>query len=324
VNSASLLFVGLILLLGGGTLLVRGASNLATRFGFSPLIIGLTVVAFGTSAPELVVTILASIEDQSHLAYGNLVGSNIANLGLILGAAALVSPLAIQGQLIRREVPLLVIGTAILVVMSMDAQFRGTDNLLTRADSLVLLLLFGIFMYVSIGDLVNQRNDPLLASTQYLRVSRPNGGGWKRNTLLVLAGIAGLSAGAEYTITAGVEIAELLGIPHVVVGIAVIAIGTSLPELVTSIIAVRKGAADLCVGNLIGSNLFNGFLILPIGALINPIAVPDGGAVDMLVSLMFAGALIPIFIFGRAHLGRKAGSILIAVYLVYIIIRVAT
>lgn len=315
-----LIALGLGLLLAGGTSLIRGATAMASRTGVPPLIIGLTVVSFGTSTPEFMVTVLGALHGESQIAYGNVVGSNIANLGLVLGCAALVTPMTIQGQLIRREVPLLLLGTSVLVVMSMDNVLRGASALLDRADGLILLLLFSIFIYVTIFDIRRRREDPLVTSAEHLRFSL-NVNGWLRDLGFVVAGVVALAVGGEVTLSAGAELANLLGVAPALIGLFVIAIGTSLPELVTSIIAAFRKESDLCVGNVVGSNLVNGLFILPVGAVLHPIPIPDHGVLDLVVSLGFTLFLIAVFFLGRSRLGRVVGALLLAAYGGYLLFR---
>ncbi len=313
---------GILLLLVGGCLLVRGASAIASGAGISPMVVGLTVVAFGTSAPELVVNVLAAIEGQSALAFGNVVGSNIANLGLVLGAAGLITPIAMQGRLVVRELPLLLLATTVLVVLVLDAPLRGEPAVIDRSDALVLLLLFGIFVYVSALDVVRQRKDVLLQGIEQLPVPARmavHPGDWAYTGL----GVVGLAAGGQLTISNGAELAAVLGVGETVIGVAIIAVGTSLPELVTSIIAAVRREPDLSVGNVVGSNLFNGLFVLPVGALVAPVTVSPGGVLDLGVSLLFALALLPIFFIGNSLLGRTASSFLLGGYLLYIGFRIA-
>lgn len=270
-----LLLAGLSMLLVGGASLVRGASGVAEAYGISPLVVGLTVVAFGTSAPELVVNILGALRGETDIAFGNIAGSNLANLGLVLGTAALITPIAIEGQIIRRELPLLLLATTVLLVMTLDSQLKGFNPVLDRSDALVLLLLFGIFVYIMIMDFFRQGEDPLLTTITDLSPQLENR--TTRDWIFVLAGIGLLGFGGELTITHGVTLAEMLGVSTTIVGMAIIAIGTSLPELVTSIIAAMRKEADLCVGNIIGSNIFNTMMVLPISALAYPLAIPEGG-----------------------------------------------
>jgi len=310
------------LLLAGGAAIVRGASGLAEGYGVPPLVVGLTVVAFGTSAPELVVNVLGALEGKSEIAFGNITGSNLANLGLVLGSAAIITPMSLQGKIIRRELPLLLLGTTVLLSMTLDPLLRGENSIIDRSDGLIMLLLFGIFIYLVVTDFMRQDNDALVATIEGLDIV--SHAEKRTNWLLVVGGAIGLAIGGQLTIVHGSNFAESLGVPPVIVGMLVIAIGTSLPELITSIFAAMKGEADLCVGNVIGSNIFNGLFVLPISALVNPLLVPDGGELDILVSLIFAVFLIPIFIWGKGIMNRQVGIFFVVAYIAYMTFRVST
>lgn len=314
-----LLALGLGLLLAGGTALVRGASGVAEGYGVSPLIVGLTVVAFGTSAPELVVNVIGAIRDQSEIAFGNVAGSNLANLGLVLGVAAIIRPIRIEGQIIRRELPLLLLATTVLVVMCLDLWLRAELPMIDRSDGLILLLLFGIFIYITISDFLRQKEDALLVRVEQITPDIISS--QTVNWLYVFAGLAGLMLGGQLTIDNGVALAGQLNVSPVIVGMMVVAIGTSLPELVTSIIASLRGEADICVGNVIGSNIFNALLVLPVSGLVRPLTIPDNGAMDVIASLLLALVLIPVFIVGRQEMGRLTGFVFIAMYLGYMGVR---
>lgn len=317
---AVLLFIGIAALLGGGTLLVQGASRVASGFGVSPMIVGLTVVAFGTSSPELVISIVGALDGQSAIAFGNVVGSNIANLGLVLGTAALIAPFSLHGQLIQRELPLLLLATCILVILALDGSLRGMPSVLDRSDGLVLLCLFTIFIYVSVRDVLRQRKDPLLVGAGMVPLAKA-GAVSSRDWLMVAAGMLGLAIGGHLTISSGVELAAQLGISKTAVGLVIIAVGTSLPELITSLIAAIRNESDISVGNVVGSNIFNSLLVLPIGAIITPISVPAGGVSDLVVSLLFAAVLIPMFLVGNSRMGRRSGAAFLLIYLLYMAFR---
>ena len=315
-----LLLAGLTLLLVGGASLVRGASGIAEAHGISPLVVGLTVVAFGTSAPELVVSVMGAIEGETDIAFGNIAGSNLANLGLVLGTAALISPIAIKGQIIRRELPLLLLATTALMIMTLDSQLRGVDPVLDRSDGLVLLLLFGIFVYIMIMDFFWQEEDPLLSTIASLspQLETRTSQAW----MFILVGIFSLGLGGELTITQGVILAEILNVSTTIIGMVIIAIGTCLPEFVTSIIAAMRKEADLCVGNIIGSNIFNILLVLPISALVYPLSIPQHGTTDIIATLIFAAVLIPVFIMRAQIMSRTVGGIFLGAYLLYIYLRI--
>lgn len=319
-----LLLVGLALLLGGGTCLVRGASGIAGAYGISPLIVGLTVVAFGTSAPELVVNVVGALRHETELAFGNVVGSNLANLGLVLGVATLIKPITIQGQIVRRELPLLLLGTIIFLVMTLDQLLLGEMPVLTRSDGLILLLLFSVFVYIMTSDFLAQREDPLLSNVLEISAKMPlrRVTSLKSYWIYIVLGIIALTLGGQLTIVNGSHLAYAMGWSPVIVGMIIVAVGTSLPELVTSIIAALNDESDLCVGNVIGSNLFNSLFVLPISAIILPLPIPGGGIVDILVTLGFSAILLPVFFYGEGKMGRLLGLVFLMAYVGYLMLRV--
>ncbi len=316
-----MLLLGLCALLAGGTALVTGASALATRVGVSPLVVGLTVVAFGTSAPELVVNILGALRGETALAVGNVIGSNLANLGLVLGVAGLLRPVTIQSQLVRRELPLLMLVTCILVVMTLDRVLLQAEPRLSRSDGVILLLLFSIFAYITVSDFLSSRaeSDSLFANVLEMEENLPARRVDRQSMdwLLVAGGIAGLALGGHLTIVHGSTLAEILGVSPTLIGLLVVAIGTSMPELVTSVIAALRNEADLCVGNVIGSNIFNSLVVLPASALVRPLPIPDGILLDIVISLVLAAMLIPIFLLRRARMSRRTAFIDLALYVGY-------
>ena len=298
--------LGIALLLAGGTALVKGASSLATRLGISPMIIGLTIVGFGTSTPELMVNIVGVIEGETALAFGNVVGSNISNMGLVLGAAAIIRTIDIQGSVVRKELPLLLLVTTIITVMGLDGVLEGTPPRIGRGDSIILLLLFLIFLYITVRDVMRSRNRDMLLTEigeHPLVFAQASG---RFEWLLVALGFLLLFAGGEVTIRSSVRLAEQAGVSKAVVGLFVVAIGTSMPELVTSVIAAIRKESDLALGNLIGSNIFNSLIVLPASGLISGIMIPPGGITDLVVSWLFAAALIPVFFLGKERLSRPA------------------
>ena len=313
---------GLALLIVGGGLLVTGASQLASRFGVSPMIVGLTIVGFGTSAPELVVNIIGGLRGESALAFGNVIGSNISNLALVLGAAAMLQSIEIEGSVIRREVPLLLLITTIMTVMALDNVLEGGTARIGVSDAVVLLLLFSLFVYVTVQDVVlSKKNDALLTEIEGSpmviteRVSRYH---WA----FVVAGFVLLFVGGEMTVRYSVTFASALGVSTTLVGLFVVAIGTSLPELITSVIAAWRKESDLALGNILGSNMFNSLIVLPASALAGTVTIPQGGVQDLAVSWLFAAALIPIFLIGRARLGRTSGIMLLLAYAAYAVMRI--
>lgn len=317
------LVAGIILLIGGGTLLVRGASEIATNLGISPMIVGLTVVGFGTSTPELVVNIVGALRGETGIAFGNVVGSNISNLGLVLGAAALVAPIAIQSQLVRRDVPLLLLAITVMTVMALDGPLEGRPAAIGRSEAIVLLLLFGIFIYINALDILKSRRaDALIDDIEHSRLILARHKS-RYSWAFVAAGITLLFVGGEMTVRNGVAIAGSLGVSATIVGLFMVAVGTSMPELVTSIVAAVRKESDLALGNVVGSNIFNSLIVLPASGLISQIPVPRGGIGDLVFSWLLAAALIPIFFWGKARLGRREGVLLLLAYFIYAIVRIA-
>ena len=316
------LFLGITILIGGGYLLVHGASEIATKLGASPLLIGLTVVGFGTSAPELIINITGSLNDATSLAFGNVIGSNISNLALILGAAALMAPITIQGTLVRREVPLLLLATSVVLVMALDGPLEGQAAMISRSESIVLLVLFCIFLYISVMDILALRTpDPILADIQdnpFIDMHLFSRHRW----LLVFSGTILLALGGEITVRSGMAISESFGISEAVVGLIFIAVGTSMPELATSIIAVVRKESDLALGNIVGSNIFNTLIVLPAGGMISQIPIPPGGVGDIILSWFLTALLIPIFFLGDGRLDRKLGVVLLLAYFSYVFLRI--
>ena len=316
------LFAGIAFLIGGGVLLVRGASEIATRLGVSPLIVGLTIVGFGTSAPELVINVVGALRGETGIAFGNVVGSNISNLALVLGAAVLIAPIKIRGQLVRREVPLLLLATTVITVMALDGPLEGLPAMIGRSEAIILLSLFCIFVYINVLDFVETReSDQLIADIAHnpLIETDPHS---KFRWVYVVGGMALLFFGGDMTVRNGVAIAASLGVPSTIVGLFLVAVGTSMPELVTSIVAATRGESDLALGNVVGSNIFNSLIVLPTSSFISQIPVPQGGIGDLVLSLFLTAILIPIFIFGDARLGRATGVFLLLVYFAYAVIRI--
>ena len=286
------------------------------------MIVGLTIVGFGTSAPELVVNIIGGLRGESALAFGNVIGSNISNLALVLGAASLLQSIEIHGSVIRREVPLLLLVTTIITVMALDTVLEGGAARIGASDAVVLLLLFTLFVYITVQDVVlAKKHDALLTEIEESplvvteQVSRFH---WT----YIIAGFALLFVGGEMTVRYSVAFAAVLGVSTTLVGLFIVAIGTSLPELITSVIAALRKESDLALGNILGSNVFNSLIVLPASALAGTVAIPKGGVHDLVVSWLFAAALIPIFLVGRARLGRTSGIMLLIAYAAYAVMRV--
>lgn len=312
---------GIAILILGGAMLVRGASDIATRHNVSPIIVGLVIVGFGTSSPELVVNIIGAATGASELAFGNAVGSNIANLGLILGLTVCLAPITIQGSIVRRELPLLLLATTMITVMALDGPLEGKPPVIGRSDSFVLLLVFTIFVYISILDMIRVQSKDTLLTEIALHTDAVATATSRPPWLMVLAGFALLYLGGEVTIRSSVSFAEIVGISEAIVGLFVVSLGTSMPELVTSVIAALRKESDLALGNIVGSNIFNSLVVLPVSGLIGKVNVPVGGVGDLAMSWLLAAILIPVFLLGKGRLGRGMGTLFLVAYAAYAVIR---
>lgn len=317
-----LFLAGLVLLIGGGELLVRGSSRLAVSLGISPLIIGLTIVAFGTSAPELAVSVGAGLAGQSDIALGNVLGSNIFNVLFILGISALVAPLAIARRLMRFGVPA-------MVVVSLLVAFVGRDGVVNRIEGIILVL--GLFAYM--GSLVwasrRERGDTRKKYATSIRATTAKAKGTAvKSAALALIGLCLLTLGARWLVASAVEIATALGVSKLIIGLTVVAAGTSLPELVTSVIASIRGERDIAVGNIVGSNIFNILAVLGLSAVVTPHGVPvSQGALQFDIPVMIAAAVacLPIFFTGQV-ISRWEGALFVGyywAYMAYLIMEVA-
>jgi len=307
------LALGLALLTTGAELLVRGASRLALRLGVSPLVIGLTVVAFGTSSPELAVSVLSGISGQASIAVGNIVGSNIFNVLPILGLAALAAPLAISQQLIRLDVPLLIGVSLLFWIMALDGRLGLLDGLVLTA---------GIVVYTAFA-LRHGRKESAAVQAEYTEAFGATGGLLARlpvQIAFVVVGLALLVLGAAWLVDSGAAIARYLGLNEVVIGLTIIAAGTSLPELATSVVAALRGERDIAVGNIVGSNLFNILGIGGLAALVTPGGLEVAGSLirfDLPVMFAAAMACVPIFATGQM-IARWEGALFLGLYVAYV------
>ncbi len=317
-----LLFVGLVLLLGGGDLLVRGASSLAKSIGVPPLVIGLTIVAFGTSAPELSINLLAVLKDNTDICFGNVIGSSIANIGLIIGIAALIRPLAVEGVIIRREIPMMVLASLLALVAGSDMFLRGVSDSLDRSDGLILLLIFGVFLYYTISDVFSKKQDDELIHEVETMKERRSFRKTALNLLILVVGLLFLVIGGKVAVDAAVKVAEALNVPKVIIALTVVAIGTSLPELAAAGIATWKGHTDIAIGSVVGSNIFNLLLVNGICATVRPIPVPQGGSYDLLMMLFLSLFLLPLGMTNRNRIMRWEGGVLLILYFVFVTLRV--
>lgn len=320
------LIAGMLLLIGGADLLVRGAVDLSRRMGVSTLIIGLTVVAFGTSMPELGVNVLAAVQGNSGISFGNVVGSNIANVGVILGVSAAMRALAVHRSLIVREIPIMLIASVATAAMGLDSWLDGgSPDALSRVDGIVLLCLMAVFMYFIFLAARNQRQaaecpggaaEPLIVDADEVDTSKPPMAmGWA--LALTAAGLAGVLCGGQLTVMGAKGIAQAFGVSDALIGLTIVAVGTSLPELATSAAAALRGHADIAVGNVVGSNVFNLLFVLGLTATITPVAVPAGGQGDLAMMLVTSFALLPMAIKPGRRITRWEGVVLVIAYAAY-------
>lgn len=306
------LIIGFIFLIKGADYFVDGASSIAKRLQIPSFIIGMTIVAFGTSAPELAVSLSAALKGSNDIAIGNVVGSNIFNTLVVLGASAAITPISVEAGIIRKDYPLSVFAAVLLGIMSLDTfLFHAPETTLGHTDGIILLLVFAFFMYSTIKDGFRQRQ----ASNHEDETGAsdiPAG----KSLFIILVGLVGIILGGDLSVDGAKEIARAFGLSEALIGLTIVAFGTSLPELVTSMIAAKKGESDIAVGNVIGSNIFNIFLILGLSAAILPMDISSTYVYDILVLIaVMTATYLPIA--KTKRVGRGMGIVMIISYLLY-------
>ena len=311
-----LFLLGIVLIIAGANYLTEGASTLARRMGLSPLVVGLTIVAFGTSAPELIVSLMSALKGNADIAMGNVIGSNIFNILAIGGVTAVVAPITITKSTIRREIPLMLLSFLVLFFLSYDTIFAGTagttENILSRGEGLTLLGFFLIFLTYTFAIAKDAPDDPHADHTPIR--SYPL---WLL-VLFILGGLAALIYGGDLFVSSASSIARTFGMSESFIGLTIVAAGTSLPELATSVAAALKKQPEIAVGNIVGSNIFNIFLILGVSSTITPIRIGGVTALDFLVMIV-AGLMLYIFavLFGQRVVKRSEGAILALSFIAY-------
>ncbi|KKK33590.1 sodium:proton exchanger [Mesobacillus campisalis] len=306
-----LLIIGFALLIKGADYFVEGASNLAKLMRVPPLLVGLTIVAFGTSSPEATVSIIAALEGSSDVAIGNVVGSNIFNITLVVGITAMINPLKVETDTIRKEIPFTLLASVVLWVLISDVALQGFGtNLITRTEGIILLLFFAIFLYY-IFEVARNNREPV-------RAEDVAGVTWGKNTLFTLGGLAAIIFGGDLVVDNATEIALAVGMSETLVGLTIVAVGTSLPELITSITAAMKKASEIALGNIVGSNIFNILFVLGASATISPLAVNGKIFTDTVVMIVLTLVLL-VFSRSRFKISKVEGIILAAVYIGYLI-----
>jgi cation:H+ antiporter len=306
----SILYIigSLVVLYFGANSLVKGAASVAERLGVSSLVVGLTVVAFGTSTPELIVSVKSTLDGFGGISIGNVVGSNIANIGLILGLSALIFPLKAHMQLIRFDTPVMILTALLFLVFFLD-------NTIGRVEGMVFFA--GIIGYTVFNVVKSRQEHQKIVLKEFddsvPKVTRH----WTIDVLFIILGMAALIIGSEFLVENAVSLARLIGLSEAVIGLTIVAVGTSTPELATSIVAAVKKQPDIAIGNVVGSNIFNILGILGVASLIKPISAPDINLIDTLVMIGMSIILLP-FIKSGFTLRRWEGALLLAIYIGYI------
>jgi cation:H+ antiporter len=303
-----LFIAGLLLLYYGAEYLVTGSSRLALSFGVRPLIVGMTIVAFATSMPEMTVTLMASLKGSSDIAAGNIVGSNIANIGLILGVAALLAPMTIAKTTLSRELPYMLFVSVVVYFLAADGQLSFLDGVILFS---LLLAFLGYCLTLARKSYLISQSETTDISQEKLRR--------KTDWFLIIFGIIGLCVGAEMMVRSAVSMARTIGISELVIAMSVVALGTSLPELAASTVSAWKGEMDLSIGNVIGSNIFNLLFVLGIAPMIRPIGI-DASLLSVQIPVMLAFSVgLIILVVRRRQLSRRSGALLLCGYLFFIL-----
>jgi cation:H+ antiporter len=312
-----LFVVGFVLLISGANLLVEGSASIAKKLNISSIVIGLTIVAFGTSAPELIVNIFASVQGNTEIAIGNILGSNIVNILLILGVSSIIYPLATKENTVWKEIPLSLLAAILLGVMVNDTLIDGgTFSGLTRIDGIVFIAFFIIFLYYTFGisKVSGENTDLEIKEMSYMKSS-----------LYIVGGLLGLVFGGKWIVDGAIKIAEGFNVSQSLIGLTVVAIGTSLPELATSAVAAYKKQSDIAIGNVVGSNIFNIFWILGLSAVINPLPFSKDSVIDIIMTIVASLILFLIMFIGKKHtVERWQGVIMILIYIGYVAYLIGT
>ncbi|MGM8365711.1 calcium/sodium antiporter [Virgibacillus sp. W0181] len=306
------LIIGFGLLIKGADFFVDGSSNIARLLRVPPMIIGLTIVALGTSSPEATVSIIASLNESSGVSLGNVVGSNIFNLTLVIGITAYLAPLSVEDETVRKEIPFTLLASAALLVLISDVFLQGTpENVITRSDGFVFLLFFIVFMYYAFEVARKSRGDKEDKETSE-DIS------WVKNLIFTVLGLAGIIYGGQLVVTNSTEIAYGLGMSETLVGLTVVSFGTSLPELVTSITAALKKEGGIALGNIVGSNIFNILFVLGTASAVSPLLITDTDVFIDIVIMMVLTVILLIFSRTQYKVKKAEGVILVLFYLAYL------
>jgi len=307
-----LMLVGFGLLIKGADFFVTGSSNIASLLRVPPILIGLTIVAFGTSSPEATVSIIAALEGSSDVALGNVIGSNIFNITLVIGLTAFLNPLKVESETIRKEIPFALLASVVLLVLVSDVALQTVgSNLITRADGMIILLFFAVFLYY-IFEVVRKSREKTTVEQQTSNET------WGKNVFFTILGLGAIIFGGDLVVKNSTEIAYTFGMSETLVGLTIVAIGTSLPELVTSITAALKKQSEIALGNIIGSNIFNILFVLGTTSVITPLAVSSKIFIDIILMIVFTIVLL-LFSRTRFTIGKYEGIMLALAYVLYLI-----
>jgi len=315
-----LLIAGFALLMVGANYFVKGASNISALLRVPPILVGLTIVSFGTSAPEATVSIIAALNGNDDVSLGNVLGSNLFNTLFVLGVTAFIAPLVVKSQTLRKEIPFSFLASITLVVLMADVYLQDyTVNGLTRSDGIILLLIFAVFLYY-IFELARKSRKDLEEPPSIIDEKDRS---WVKNGLFTVGGLVAIVFGGDFVVTNSTEIALSLGMSEALVALTIVAVGTSLPELVTSAVAAWKKESEIALGNIIGSNIFNILFVLGASATISPIGVNASLFTDITVLIVFT-VIVLIFALTHYTIGKREGLFLAlsyVVYMIYIIMR---
>ena len=304
-----LLIVGFVILIKGADIFVDGASNLARRFGLSKMFVGLTIVAFGTSAPKFAVSVKSIISGSGEIVLGNVIGSNILNVLLILGVASLVHDLKVKNDTVKKELPIVLLLTMLLITLMNDKILGGGDNILTRGDGIVLVLFFGVFIYYLVSMMINKKEkEEDNKEAKYSLI---------KSIAFTVGGIVAIVIGSNLVVNNASKLAVMLAISERIISLTIIALGTFLPELVTSVVATKKGEYEIAIGNIVGSNIFNIGLVLGVPiALFGNVVVGGFGFMDLLFFFASASTLF-IMLLNDYKIRRYEGLFLLLMFIVY-------
>lgn len=306
------LLLSLVILYYGAEGLVFGASSLAKRLGISALVIGLTIVSIGTSLPELVVSVKAAMNGQSALSIGNVLGSNLFNIGIILGLSAIIYPLLAKKQLLKFDVPVMILTSVLFLILFLDSN-------ISRLEALILTLLFLSYtIYLLVSSKKNQKSNSKTDENDDIKLSKH----WSLDIIFIVVGLIALVYGSDLLVVNAIIIAEKLGMSESMIGLTIVAAGTSMPELATSVVAAIKKRSDIAIGNIVGSNVFNILLILGVTGLVHPISTPEINYIDSLAVVAF-GVVLWLFIKMSKSIKRWQGATFLLMYVLYIMFKLS-